>query len=169
MKEKWQSILDRMMADKKKFYFLVALGVFSLLLWGRLLLKQVPRTALANEAAQVAMVDQPDNTSARAVLRKIVYVQLSDNTVRDIFKLHTHYYSPQEQPKPPKQEKLYIDPTDNVVEQLVLQGTMGQTAMINNQMIRVGRTIGGCLVKEIRAGMVIVQRNGRYYKLKVGE
>lgn len=93
-------------AQTKKVYAMVALLAIGLLLWGRLLLKQVPRTAVADDPTAIAAAE-PSTTAAGAAASerwgvvKIARADLSTNLARDPFELDDSGYQKVAKVEPP--------------------------------------------------------------------
>lgn len=93
-------------ASRIKLYLMVALLSVGLLLWGRLLLKQVPRTAVADDVAAVG-ADASGSTvsgvraSEHAPVVKIARADLSTSLARDPFELDDSGYQKVAKVEPP--------------------------------------------------------------------
>ncbi|MAX23532.1 MAG: hypothetical protein CMJ19_03420 [Phycisphaeraceae bacterium] len=176
-----------LLQDKKKLGLIVGLACVMLLLWGRLILKQVPRTAVATPAATAAAT--PSSTPSTDALRRkvvnpdkpIVEVDIPPVSQRDLFAVNLSEYPMQEEPEA-KQEvsdtiKNDQPQPDAVEEQLQtmvgrirLQSTvMGArpAAVINGRIVQVGQTFEGLVLKEVRNRQVILEFNGRLVSLRM--
>ena len=72
--------------DKRKLSFGLVLVGIALLLWGRLLLKQVPQAAVADPPIKVAAPSPAsDQSSAEAAPRPVVFVDLSNKIRHGLF------------------------------------------------------------------------------------
>jgi len=88
-REKLDAIWKQMTADKKKLGIMVTLLMVGLLMWGRLLLKEVPRTAtavpqtasanVADDLARTALSDHP------SLERDVVVMDLPSQPSRNLF------------------------------------------------------------------------------------
>ena len=81
----------------KPLLVLVVLGLIlvgiALLLWGRLLLKQVPQAAVADQPVKAAATPPAsDHPSMRAGPRPVVFVDLPDKIRRDVFTIDPSRY-----------------------------------------------------------------------------
>ena len=65
MQEQLQRAWRQLTADKKKLGLMVGLMAVGLLLWGRLMLKQVPQVATATDGSSVAAVEAVDAAASR--------------------------------------------------------------------------------------------------------
>lgn len=99
MKEQLSALLSQITADKKKLSVMICTLAIGLLLWGRLLLQGVPRTATAGEQTVAAEVDAPDpvqpattRTAKQPVVE--VFVDLPGSPGRDPFGLLPNRYRP---------------------------------------------------------------------------
>ena len=87
MNARLNNLIRRVRADKKKFGAMLFLAVVGLLLWGRLLLKDVPRTADA-DPAPANNVEPPDKSSVEPVrIHKMptITIDLPGTLQRDLF------------------------------------------------------------------------------------
>jgi len=177
-------------ANKKKLFILLGLAAGGLLLWGRLLLQQVPRTVVADPPAQTVALQTPVNDAAPGsvatlasgpIVRQAVNVQIPSKLPRDLFALDPTGYTrlPKDEPDIKPVEKSYTKPTDDnqaagefakAAGSLVLQTTiMGDTprAMISGQVLKQGQQIKGFVLKKILQRQVILERDGVELKLKM--
>lgn len=101
MKQRFLRLWKQMTADKRRFSLAVSLALIGLLMWGRLLLKKVPKTAIADPDAVATSVEDSPAASRRAW--RTVEVELSDVCARDVFALEDGEYSklPDTNVKPP--------------------------------------------------------------------
>ena len=93
MKNTWAHIKQQLLADKKKTIGMCSLSVLGLLLWGRLLLKEVPQTATAKPAESLQILD-PDDAERQAhnIERKTVEVYLPNEINRNLFHFDNSRY-----------------------------------------------------------------------------
>lgn len=166
----------QLLADKKKFGALLGLFMVGLLLWGRLLIHNVPRTATAVPSI-AATAPGPDNAPPAAYTstqRASVEVRLISVVPRDVFAVNPALFpklSGEENPSGPT--KLIGDPADELEQQLrVLKAEAGALklqstilgvrprAMINGTLVGPGESIAGFEVTEIRPRSVTVVKNG---------
>lgn len=101
MKQWMRRTWKQLTADKRRFSLALSLALIGLLMWGRLLLKQVPKTAIADPDAVAESVEDPAGSSR--LTWKTVEVELSDVCARDVFALDAGEYSklPDTNVKPP--------------------------------------------------------------------
>jgi hypothetical protein len=172
-------------ADRKKLTLMCGLLAIGLLLWGRLLMRQVPRTAVADPAAAVATAIGEEITPAikpaTTTGRPTVEVVLSDQTPRDPFSLDeqsfTRKFKPVEIPIQAKSDPKPVDvPPDwkAIVEKeavgLVLQSTMfsGQPrALISGELVSPGQTIKGFTLKSVAQREAVLEKHGIQIKLEM--
>ena len=163
-------------AEKKKLMFLLGLGLVGLLLWGRVLIQRVPRTAVAAPTAQASNTNPSAASSVATVAdgtseeRKVVNVNLPDKLPRDLFALDASRYTRVKDDtdiRPP--EKSVPQPSDVTprvtvgTSGLVLQATiLGQhpCALINGQVVLPGQRIKGYVLRKVLPQRVIVEMNG---------
>jgi len=169
----------QLMAEKKKFGALVGLFALGLLLWGRLLITNVPRTATAvptiSKTAPTPMPDKftPEASSDTAE-RQAVEIEIVEKLTRDPFEVNPALF-----PKLKSKEntshltKSASDPADELQQHqqrimtearsLKLQSTIlgaQPRAMINGSLIGPGQTIQGFEVTEIRPRTVKLVKDG---------
>jgi hypothetical protein len=97
-----------MTANRKQFGFMLAVSIVALLMWGRLLLKDVPRTAIAGpEISADAGGVGPEMSDPALAARPTVVVPLSDQNPRDLFRLDPSAF--------PKVDKPNVIPPPNPV------------------------------------------------------
>ena len=178
-----QRIWRQLSADKRKLGLMAALLGFALLLWGRLLLKDVPRTANATPAT-VAAQAAARTADARAVTdnttvdRPVVFIYLTDEVERDLFRFNRSFYS-----DPANGEgntttvaKSTSNSTDDSGQRreaeaavraaagtLVLKSTLlgpQPRAVINGVLLAPGEPISGFTLKEVRSRAVTITRDG---------
>ena len=86
--------------DKKQLLILLVLVVVIPLLWGRLMLKQVPRMAVATPSTKISP-DVSSGGQVRAAGRfQVVYVDLPQTLNRDLFTVDLALYQCVEHPLP---------------------------------------------------------------------
>ena len=182
MSDQVKKIVSKLTADKKKFSLMVGLIAVALLMWGRLLLKEVPRSATASPEQQVAGELLSGNSEAGGMSsyqRNVVYVEIPQSTNRDLFYLKRSIYvedeketgngvSPGKSSAIPSDEQERIKAAATAFSGLRLETTiMGETpkALINGKLVGVGKNIAGFKVKQILSHSVVLERQGRDYRL----
>lgn len=178
---------DLLLQDKKKLGLIVGLLCVMLLLWGRLILKQVPRTAVANPApSSTASASSTPSTDAlrRKVIttdKPIVEVTLPPASKRDLFALDMTDYPVMEEPvveKPAtdtsRGDVNKVDEVDAQLQAMVgrirLQSTVlgaRPCAVINGRIVQVGQSFEGLVLKEVSSRQVIMEFQGRPVRLRM--
>ena len=97
MKAYLQKLRRQIAADTKKVVLLLVTVILGLLLWQRLLLKGVPRTASAKPATiqKITLGDGSNNNEredAELAVHPIVYIYFPHVLYRDLFKVDTAGY-----------------------------------------------------------------------------
>lgn len=97
MKERFEILIHQLTADKKKLGVMICALALGLLLWGRLLLQGVPRTATADDPDQkVQIIDSPDHEGrqSKGPVKNvtIVHVDLPAFPARDLFGIDPSRY-----------------------------------------------------------------------------
>jgi hypothetical protein len=177
--------VNLLMQDKKKFALIAGLGCVMLLLWGRLILKQVPRTAVADPApTSVASASSSPSTDALrrkviAVNKPIVEVKLPTVSKRDLFAVDLTSYptdevAPTERTSDKPKETVVVDEVEQQLQAMVgriqLQSTVlgaRPCAVINGQIVQVGQSYEGLVLKEVQNRLVILEFNGRLVRLRM--
>lgn len=168
----------QLMADKKKLSILVTMVLVGLLLWGRLLMQNVPKTATAMPVPRKATAaTSSDKTAASATNAKLNVIEASlfDTADRDLFAVNGAGY-----PRIEKGEENSTGVTKSVVDSadgsskaqaaieheaqgLKLQSTIlgaRPRAMINGTLVAPGETVQGFELVEIRPRAVTVKKDG---------
>lgn len=165
-------------AERKKIGVAMALLMLGLLLWGRLLLKDPPRTATADPAARAAAAASPAQINRAVGPRPVVVVHLPKAVERDLFALdETRFEKRANLPGPvavaPKSTPQPADPNQQAqaaARGLTLQTTMlGDVprAMINGQLLKVGESVQGFVLIQIQQRHVILQRDDVQVRLEM--
>ncbi len=97
MKDHLDQLIHQITADKKKLGIMICALAIGLLLWGRLLLQGVPRTATADEPekqANAADNSATDNKQTAASIKDIpiVHIDLPSSPGRDLFGMDPSRY-----------------------------------------------------------------------------
>lgn len=174
-----------LLADKKKLGLMVVLVFFGLLLWGRLLLKDVPRTATAEpEDRRSASVDPADKHSQTAPRRnrvEVVWIDPSRRLSRDLFNFNPNRYRRTLIPgdndnllTSDNSEAQRADELSGVTEVLdaarrlqlrsVVTG-LRPRAVINDRLLAPGDPIDGFELLEIVDRYVLLERSGIVIRL----
>jgi hypothetical protein len=173
-----RNLLRTLTADKRKLALMALLAGLGLLLWGRLLFRDVPRTALA------APKDPEVKTlaaAARAPGRPVVRVELPRTLDRDLFALDARYYPSKAAPDVPAvvvvpDNKSGPQMTDvqqqalSASRSLALQTTIlgdRPRAVINGQVLAPGERINGFTLKKVMPRGVILEWNGIEVRLEM--
>ena len=176
-----RNLLERLSADKRVLSIAVSLFAVGMLFWGRLRLKEIPKTAVADPEdlaiGQVSAGDTDGAPSGDQSLEKVVidYPMVID---RDVFRFDPSIFrrdqtdSKQAQVKLEKvgADKRKALPADvrEKIEKLQLQSiTLGTEpkAMINGQLLSPGQVIGGFTLERVNRRSVIMKWNG--YEIQI--
>jgi hypothetical protein len=163
--------LKRMMANRKQFGFMVALAIVALLMWGRLLLKDVPRTAVADPEPGRQAAAAPDAGAAQAIARRpIVSVEISDPAPRNLFNLKSDEFAKVERPNvipapnpvPEKSDEARRAELSAKLKDLKLKSTiMGErpAALMNDRLFHEGtEPVPGFTITRITQHSVFLKR-----------
>ena len=178
LKQQKQLLLE----DKKKLSLIVGLFCVMLLLWGRLILKQVPRVAVADPApSSSATTVLPSSTQAlKRTLsgeKPVVTVTLPNVSQRDLFELDLTAYPTEQVDEPQEPEakkKIEVDKVEKELKAMVGRIQLESTvlgskpcAIINGQIVVVGQSIDGLILKEVQSRQVILEYFGRLVRLRM--
>ena len=164
----------RMTADRKRFGLLCTLLAVAMLFWTRLIvIKQIPRTALADEAAMMIAADSSD---ASALPRTPVEVILPARPLRDPFMVSDTWFPIPEDVS--NESMLASTPNTAVDPKTSLQGLRLEAAMppalavIDGRTRRPGESLTGTdgvvfKVIEIRGRTVLLEHAGEQYQLSM--
>ncbi len=171
-----QRFKKRLTADKKKFGLFLTLLALGLLLWGRLLLQPVPRTAVADPKLMPVTAQASPGKAAEggSSARRVVNVVLHDVVERDLFALQAELFPRAEEEKPsalvekyPAQKPDDLERARLAVQaaarELKLQTTMlgsQPRALINGVLLERGQAIGGFELMEISSRQVTLKKDG---------
>lgn len=170
-----RQITERLTRDKKKMCVMVSLLAVLLLLWGRLILKEVPRTAVADPVMSKVVDRWNQNAFAESkVMLSRVEVELPTTLSRDLFTLDLEGYVSTEikqvvEVKVEKSRDKVADEKRKAEEVRVaatglkLQTTILATqklALINGKLVREGEEVKGFVVIQILHRQVVLRMNG---------
>lgn len=170
-----RQMMGRMMADKKKLCIMASLLAVLLLLWGRLILKEVPRTAVADPIANQALDRWNMHAFADSKVNLTrVEVELPNVLSRDLFTLDLlGYVSTETKPvvevKLEKlEDKLADEKRKAEAVRLATTGLKLQTtvmadtklALINGKLVREGEEVNGFKILKIMHRHVVLEMNG---------
>jgi hypothetical protein len=175
-------VVRELKADRRKLSAMVILTGFALLLWGRLLLKNVPQTATARPVAKLLAAGETDKNEAPVDLAKplpVVYVDLAEELPRDLFGRAPSPYNrsgfTQISPSGAKFEPEQTDeptrpawPGDSagLTLQSVLVGARPR-AVINGVVVAPGQQVAGFTLVRVSGREAILGRNGTLIRLRM--
>lgn len=191
MNDTLKRLKRQMLHDKKKLGLMIGLVAVGLLMWGRLLLEQVPETATASPAAAVAaagMAAAPPPTSARPIKTARVQIALPESLARDPFALDPERYPmhsvddeeggrlqlPDVSVAQPKSGEPTVDTTmrsntiRNEAMRLRLQSVIDgprSGAIINDTLLVPGKAIEGFTLKSVQGTKVVLEKDGLLIRL----
>ncbi len=187
----WHQIKRQLMADKRKLMAAALLGGIAMLLWGRLLIRDVPRTAVAdpkadNTQAFLINPDEPNDLPVKATSWSEVRVVMADRVTHDLFHFQADYF-PQDQTTKISDgagDKSLVQTTDQDQHQrhvqairlaarsLKLQSTLlgaDNRALINGELLNPGQRINGFELIDVGPRQVTLRRDGVEVVLEMGE
>ncbi|QQE13278.1 hypothetical protein JD969_07420 [Planctomycetota bacterium] len=179
MKKIWLHFQQHMLADKKKTISMCGLSVLGLLLWGRLLLKEVPHTATAkpSEALQVDASHEDAKMDKHEVI-KTVEVDLPNRINRNLFHFdNSRYRRTVSSDNIGEKGKLGKDEDDVVIRiaevriaasrlelSSVVTGDQSR-AVINGIVVVPGEKIAGFELRKVYERTVVLARDGVLVRL----
>ena len=172
LRQAWRQVT----ADKKKLGLMVGLMAVGLLLWGRLMLKQVPQVATADDGLAVAaaadMAQRPDRVTVKL---------LSPGPLdRDLFALAADHY--RALPKAPEKDltlpKSEPEASDDSVRRAVLEDARGlrlqsvtlgdvPAAIINGRLVRLNGLIDGFTLLHCDERSAVLERDGLKVRIRM--
>lgn len=184
MSKALRKVIYELKADRRKLSLIIVLCCVLLLLWGRLLVKQVPRDALAVPEAQAATSTLPELPPLDAALlgipeREHVATRLPGTLARDVFSFQPEHFPrhPQAERKgPAKSVDQPADVTETGVtarqaaQGLKVQSTvMGASprVIIDGRLYRLGDSVQGLKIVDILPRGVVLEWNGERVRLEM--
>ncbi|MCC6682728.1 MAG: hypothetical protein IT445_17645 [Phycisphaeraceae bacterium] len=177
------NLKQQLLADKRKLGVIVLLLFFGLLLWGRLLLKDVPRTATADPKPKVAAAPSDKSRPAAGKTSRVEIVRIhSDRQLkRDLFLFDPNRYRRTigtgetenllklgNSDREPTDDLLGLTEMLNMARRLdlrsVVTGRMPR-AVIDDRLLAPGDWIEGFELLEIVDRYVLLERNGVVIRL----
>ncbi|MEM1109403.1 MAG: hypothetical protein AAGH99_12025 [Planctomycetota bacterium] len=169
MKDKMHEILSLILRDKKQTGMVLGLAAVGMLLWGRLLLKQVPQTASADDKpAWLIEVERDLEDKPRLV----VVVPKPALLERDPFRLDANRYSRslseedllngaklEEVLTDEAKRMAVVDAAAGLELQSITQGEV-PAAFINGRLIRIGGSIEGFELLTCDERSAVLEKHG---------
>ena len=178
MNDQLKRLFDRATADKKKLGMMLGLLAVGLLLWGRLMLKQVPQVATATGGGAVAAAVQGGDATRAG--RETVKLALPTPVERDLFALAADRYRaiPIETKSQPNLPKLDLGPSDESVRRAVLEDARGlrlqsvtlgdvPAAFINGRLVRLNATIDGFTLLHCDERSAVLEKHGTKVRIRM--
>ena len=185
MKQHLNQIIQQITSDKKKLGVMICALAIGLLLWGRLLLQGVPRTATADDPTKTAQAadNKADSSAASSLPDKplpVVHVDLPSDPGRDLFGIDPSRYkrTPGQGPSNPVAKSGRITPDDDprtatVREEAaelklesVLTGTQPR-AYINGYLLAPGDEYEGFTLIQVTDRHVLLTKYGLIIRLRM--
>ncbi len=186
MEKMIQDLKRQLLADKKKLGVVVGLLAVGLLLWGRLLLKEVPKTATAvpqpaaGASAAANGQDRADLPEDDDRYRVTVVMTMPTDLPRDVFALDktayrkakstsTRKYEPKPQADTPDKE-FRVARAIEAARDLRLEGVIfgdDPSVIINGELLRQGQTIEGFTIHKIEERKVVLEMDGVHIRMSM--
>lgn len=181
MKRVIDQVVRELKADKRKLSAICLLLAVGLLLWGRLMLKNVPQTATARPAFSGASAAAPadegviDVENGGLVPRPVVYMDLPSTLRRDLFALDIRLYGQSKLGDEGKSGARLTDSPDRASAlasagrlrlQSVMLGEMPR-AVVNGQLVAPGQEVDGWTLLEVADRFVLLKSHGITIRLRM--
>jgi hypothetical protein len=182
MNPKLRQIKAELLADRRKLLMMGALVAVALLLWGRLLLKQVPRVATAEPTAQVAIPATAAEVVAVAQPKyPVIQIAFAPPLGRDLFALDPQDYpaapgvgsynvrsakSPAQTADEPSGPAQVQQQSLNLRLASVVLGEPPR-AVINDRLIQIGQEIDGFVLVAIEPRSVVVEKDNVQVRIRL--
>jgi hypothetical protein len=185
MKDHLDRLIIQITADKKKLSIMICALAIGLLLWGRLLLQGVPRTATADDTdntAQDTVNPTPNNDQATGSIKNIpvVHVDLPSYPGKDLFGIDPSRYRPipgadlskngtkSTQVKPDSDSTMAVlrDEAGELRLESVLTGNRPR-AYINGHLLAPGDEYEGFTLLKVSDRYVILTKYDLFIKLRM--
>ena len=177
MNRPFEKMVRQLAANKTRLSLVIVLVVLTLLMWGRLMLKKLPRNVIARPAAAAASPAgaTPSLTVVPSTRDDTVYVDLPDRLGRDLFDLDVQAYRrvPEPVEVPARGGKSLFELADDrltvagrvraAARDLVLQTTVlgdQPRAMISGEFLEVGQRINGLELRKVTDREVVLTQDG---------
>jgi len=174
--QRWIKLLKR---DKQRAGLMMGLAAVGMLLWGRLLLKQVPQTASADDKPAWLADAEAEVGKSLVGLREVVSLVKPSNPDRDPFLLDPNRYKPLlSEGDLLNGAKLDEELTDEAKRMLVVNTakglrlqsiTLGEVpaVFINGRLIRLGGSIEGFELLNCNERSVVLVKHGVKVRLSM--
>lgn len=178
MRRAFNQALRELKADRRKLAAVAMLMALGLLLWGRLLLKDVPKTAVAGPGAQAAAaVDEGviEVESGSLVPRPVIYLDLPAALQRDLFATDLRLYGERNLGGGGKSGPFLSDSAERAsalarAGRLKLDSTLlgpRPRAVINGQVTGPGQVVDGWELLEVAQRHVLLRSHGIVIRLRM--
>jgi hypothetical protein len=185
MKNQLDRLIKQITADKKKLSVMLCALAIGLLLWGRLILQGVPRTATADDPdthKQAIKNTDPASNKAAASLKTqpVVHIDLPSSPGRDLFGIDPSRYrrTPwgQQNDIGPKSTQVTpdVDPRVDAVRQEALELSLESVvtgsrprAYINGRLLAPGDEIDGFTLLQVTDRHVLVTKYDLIIRLRM--
>ncbi len=185
MKHRIDRLIAQLTADKKKLGVMLCAIAIGLLLWGRLLLQGVPRTATADDPNKTAQADGATPKDAGKVRKSerpkpVVYVDLPDGPGRDLFGFYPNRYNPtypggggdssaksaQVTPDVDHRVEAVRQEASELVLESIVTGTRPR-AYISGRLVAPGEEVEGFTLVKVTDRHVILTKYGLFIRLRM--
>jgi len=174
-------------ADRRKAGLVLSLLAMGLLLWGRLLLKEVPRVATADPEAEAQAASDGgegsgDDADSQARVERTERVRIDPprSLPRDLFVFDPNPYrrtgSPDSPSRPEKsdreadEQEIRVAAARDAAAGLILSSVMRgprPRAVINGRVLAEGQSIEGFVVRQIGQRHALLERDGLVVRLRM--
>ncbi|MHC4995709.1 MAG: hypothetical protein ACYTGQ_11715 [Planctomycetota bacterium] len=173
-------VIRQMRADKVKWASLTLCMALGMLLWGRLLLKDVPRVVTATDPTKLSADPLglgAITTDSRGSIREGAEVEIASPPLiqRDLFRVNPRFYDaidagPEKLSKQAKSAPVSVDDGNGLsqrvtreAEALTLQSTLlgaSPRALVNGRLLGIGQSLDGFELTEVKARQATFKKDG---------
>ena len=164
MKTHLKRIWHRLTADKRQFGLFCSLCFVALLLWARIIvIERPPKTAVASPVAETVMEETQSSDNRQ------VYVSLDAELLRNPFVVHQSAFpaiGAMADNIAPQSSDIGYEEYTHSLDGFELEAVMGEIAMINGRVCRVGDVLAGA---SSHAPLTITSIGGRSVIISAGK
>ena len=164
MKTHLKRIWHRLTADKRQFGLFCSLCFVALLLWARIIvIERPPKTAVASPVAETVMEETQSSDNRQ------VYVSLDAELLRNPFVVHQSAFpaiGAMANNIAPQSSDIGHEEYTHSLDGFELEAVMGEIAMINGRVCRVGDVLAGA---SSHAPLTITSIGGRSVIISAGK
>jgi hypothetical protein len=172
MKRLIDDYIAELRSSPVKATLIAVMLVTGMLLWGRLMLKQVPKTASAGVAEMFSDASEGETSWPEALTTRELALEIPPPVMRDLFELDPNRYKrtskPADLPTDPKlapgisdyQRQVAVVSAARALRlQSIVEGE-DPLVLIDGQLLRTGQVVKGFTIQSIEARAVVLEMEG---------